>query len=300
MVRLKICTPYYSRISCDTCESVKRLESTGLSMQWATTMGTYISRTRNSLIIGRQRYEARPTLEGDWTHYLHLDSDIGFEPSHVMRLLDHDAPIVSGAYTLRGKSDKYTAGPWTTTPGDTLRYIDTSAKGLQRVDWVGAGFLLVKREVFEKMEQPWFRCSLMSSELKGVRYNLETGEDQGFCMYAQEHGYDILLDCDCVVRHNTNREGGETMAKGKVEQPMQPQQGQGTVVHVDKIIANIQRGLRAIGADVDKLSDASLMMIQQNNQDHKTIEELTIKVTELQHALEATTKADKELPPPKE
>ena len=50
------------------------------------------------------------------------------------------------------------------------------------------GVMMVKREVFEKVEQPWFAIPYSTT---GGHY---IGEDVFFCRKAREAGYEILVD----------------------------------------------------------------------------------------------------------
>jgi GT2 family glycosyltransferase len=60
---------------------------------------------------------------------------------------------------------------------------------------VGAGFLLVRKEVFEAMEYPYFDATFMNKEVEDspdISYFI--GEDNYFCLKVQEAGFDIYLD----------------------------------------------------------------------------------------------------------
>ena len=57
------------------------------------TEGALLSHARNAL--------ASLMLEADYTHILFIDSDMGFRPSAVRRLLEFDQPFVSSAYPMR-------------------------------------------------------------------------------------------------------------------------------------------------------------------------------------------------------
>jgi hypothetical protein len=82
------------------------------------------------------------------THLMFIDSDIGFEPEHIFKLLLHDKDIVGGLY------------PKKTLPPDYVVNVSPEAvdeKGQIKVDGglipvsrLGTGFMLIKREVFEK------------------------------------------------------------------------------------------------------------------------------------------------------
>jgi hypothetical protein len=131
----------------------------------------------------------------DCTHMLFIDDDIIVPPNGLMRLLGHDVPIVGGLYFAR------------TPPHLPVCYrhvvdnhwvpITEFCAGLQECDALGAGFMLIKREVFEKMERPWFD------------FSDRMGEDMWFCEQAKRLGYTILVDADVKCKHLQVMEVGE-------------------------------------------------------------------------------------------
>jgi hypothetical protein len=74
------------------------------------------------------------------------------------------------------------------------------------VQWIGMGFTLIKRDVFRKMRFPWWREAFTESICKedGKLHAYYLGDDIGFCLNAQEAGYDIYCDCDTVVKHHVD------------------------------------------------------------------------------------------------
>ncbi|GAI66965.1 unnamed protein product, partial [marine sediment metagenome] len=60
--------------------------------------------------------------------------------------------------------------------------------GLVKIGGAGAGFLLVKREVFEKIPYPWFSFE-------------RGGEDLYFCDKARRHGFEIWADMSVLLGH---------------------------------------------------------------------------------------------------
>jgi hypothetical protein len=69
-------------------------------------------------------------------------------------------------------------------------YTAPDSEGLQPVDYIGMGVMMVKREVFEKVEAPWFAIPYSTI---GQHY---IGEDVFFCRKAREAGYEVLVDHD--------------------------------------------------------------------------------------------------------
>lgn len=247
--RLKICTPFFQGISQETEASVKALQATGIACEWETSQTTYIARGRNCCIVGGENSKVHPALP-DFSHFLMLDSDIAFQPQQIFRLFKRDKDIVSGAYVSRSQPEAWTAGKWGEIPGDT-RWIGKDQKGCVEVEWCGAGFLLIKREVLEALEFPWFRHLVRHIDTQGEAHAIECGEDQGFCNMAIEAGFKVWLDCDCQVQHLVDRQ----QAYGARQQA--PGGG------IDKLLLGIHKQLNGIGRDVEVLEEVIKAMAAQ-------------------------------------
>lgn len=116
-----------------------------------------ITRGRNTLLA---KFLDTPAF----THLFFIDSDIGFEPEALGRMLDFDQDIVAGMYPLKvihwpqvgqripslAPQAQHTAGlNYVGIPckGDEFEERDGFATG----DYAGTGFMLMKRKVAEKM-----------------------------------------------------------------------------------------------------------------------------------------------------
>ena len=149
---------------------------------------------RNSIVKAMMGKERAPVECSTASHLFFIDDDTLLPPDALTRLLAHDVPIVSGFYTIRHAP--FWPIPSRKVPGGTYVHITKYCKGLQEVDLVGAGCLLIKREVFEAMEEPYFWY--YSDHFKG-----DTTEDTYFCEKAQKLGFPVLLDFDVQCRHLT-------------------------------------------------------------------------------------------------
>lgn len=96
-----------------------------------------VSRARNSLTA--------EFLAGDCTHLLFIDSDLVFSGGQIKLLVESNKPVIGGFYPKK----KQGSVEWVcnTFPGGTI----PDESGIQPVRYMGTGFLLVAREVFEKM-----------------------------------------------------------------------------------------------------------------------------------------------------
>jgi len=131
------------------------------------------------------------------THILWVDTDnICEKPEDpnqaIQQLLQLNLPIVSGLYRAKQKEGfNYAAWADAKIPNVVGFTPITGYTGnLVQVDTVGFGFCLIKREVFEKVPQPWFQWDKPSPS-----------EDFNFCLKAKQYGYSINVFTDVQLGH---------------------------------------------------------------------------------------------------
>lgn len=134
-------------------------------------------------------YEARNEMVRDFLGtqadaLLMIDTDMTFTTDDVRRLITLDSPIAASAYMFDlGRLDAALETP------DGIQMLQSSPLPDKpgQVDYAGTGFMLIQREVFEKIGQDWFNHT-----------TLEDGtwlwEDWSFCKRAREAGFPIWLD----------------------------------------------------------------------------------------------------------
>lgn len=141
-------------------------------------------------------------LECGASHIFFIDSDVIAPPDTVLRLLAHNAPVVSGMYCRRsppaGVPVAIKDGKWLT---------DFKQGSTVEVDFVGAGCLLIRRDVLEQLPpssagRHWFHWRV---DMRGANVfpdNACMSEDFVFCQNVREKlGHRILLDTSIVARH---------------------------------------------------------------------------------------------------
>jgi hypothetical protein len=82
-------------------------------------------------------------------------------------------------------------------------YLEKVPEGVEEVDYIGTGMLLLHRGVLERMREdpiredpagmPWFAYDVVDSELHA--------EDYTFCHRARLHGYPVKVHGGVVVGH---------------------------------------------------------------------------------------------------
>jgi GT2 family glycosyltransferase len=143
------------------------------------------ARNRNTII--------RQALKHECTHVFFMDDDVLLPPDTLLKLLEHDKDIVSGLYLMRNHPHQPIAFAEYDMQG-RCSHIDIQGKtGLVEVVATGLGCLLVKSDVFNKLEEPWIRMGELESDM--------WCDDLGFYKRARDAGYKGWLDTDIHVEH---------------------------------------------------------------------------------------------------
>jgi hypothetical protein len=132
------------------------------------------------------------------THILWVDTDSICEspndPNEALKmLLQMDAPIASGLYRAK-QQQGFDYAMWMNAnlPGNQTGFVAVSSWSGNwiQVDTIGFGFVLTKREVFEKLPKPWFPWPTPAPS-----------EDFNFCIAAKKYGYAINVLTDVKIMH---------------------------------------------------------------------------------------------------
>lgn len=133
-------------------------------------------------------------LSSDCTHLFTFDSDCVPVVGTVERLRAYDLPFISAPHecTINGERG-IMAVDWSDEHGGYRQH--HPMQGLQRCDAVGGSGLMIRRDVFEAIQPPWFAMTLGADGL------LAKGEDFYFCEKLRANGYDIWADFGLTQRH---------------------------------------------------------------------------------------------------
>ena len=118
-----------------------------------------------------------------------LDTDVRFPPVAFQKLVQHylDGKQIVGANYIRRNE------PWCPTASLDGKCV-YQGKGLQKIDHVGMGLVMIDTGVFDLVNKPWFNFSYDSE--KGWR-----GEDINFFEKVRDAGVDVWLDHSIGVTH---------------------------------------------------------------------------------------------------
>ena len=154
-----------------------------------------------SLLTAERNRLLEKFVESDATHMLCVDSDLGWPAPAVLAMLAHDVDFVGGIYPTR-KDNMFLFRYFKNEDGSVIK----NDKGLLKMEYIPAGFMLIKREVILKMREfhqglkfvPKVQNDQMFSGY--ALFNTEVwegefwGEDYYFCRKATEAGIDIWVD----------------------------------------------------------------------------------------------------------
>ena len=176
MAKILICIPSGDLVASGFAQSLAMLQKGGNETAIMFQVGSLIYEARNKL--------AKQAIEMGADYTMWFDSDMVFQPDTMIRLLAHNAPIVSGAYFRR--KPPYHLVAFDECDVENRKWTDLPLpKETVKCGGVGFGCVLIKTDVLFEVAskyQNWFEP--MNN----------FGEDLSFCWRARQCGYDILLD----------------------------------------------------------------------------------------------------------
>lgn len=180
----------------------QKLPQHGIELSIGSICGcSVVSRARNLLV--------RDFLDSDCTDLMFIDADINFEADDVLRLMawasDPKKGIVGGVPRTRKANKVYIAQLDQDDEGVTM-----NGMGLVRAKRIATAFMLVRREVFERLvnENPqWNYVDHNTDKLLNAVFDFLVteegymGEDYLFCDRARAIGYEIWIDPTIKLGH---------------------------------------------------------------------------------------------------
>ncbi len=136
-------------------------------------------------------------MANDCSHVLFVDDDVVMKPDALKKLLAHDKDIVSGLYLMRNYPHQPIAFDNALSDGRCLHsWLHDGKKGLIPVVAAGLGCLLIKIEVFKKIEKPYIRLGQLEKD--------HWCDDIDFCLRCRAAGIQAYLDLDVPVGHQAS------------------------------------------------------------------------------------------------
>ena len=206
--RVHICMPCYGgQLTESTFMSYIKWSNTArqLGLDWTVetmTNESLISRARNTLV-------SKFLFTKESTHLMFVDADIGWEPWHLLVMLDAQKDVIGGLYPMKSLPIKWCVNG---IPGHPEPAPEDS---LIEVSKTGTGFMLIKRDVFEKLNahpatKPFANDIGLDASLNqymktyfdtAVREGRYYSEDWTFCENWRDLGGQVWVDKRVLLRH---------------------------------------------------------------------------------------------------
>ena len=205
-MKVHFCIPCYGgQISEQTFMGIVKWghEANKLGIAW--TMETLVN---ESLISrGRNTLAAKFLSNKETTHLFFIDADIGFDPWHVLTVLNHNKDVVCGLYPMKSLPLQWVV--------NSVAGAETRDDFLVEVSKAGTGFMCIKQQVFEDLKQhpavkPFNNDIGQPKELDphmytyfdtAVRGNRYYSEDWTFCDNWRELGGKVWVDGRVLLKH---------------------------------------------------------------------------------------------------
>ena len=195
-----VIVPVYSHVERACERGLRGLETRGYEV-WRYDGGAAIDFARSAA--------ASEALAAGFDEIMWIDADVGFPVDAVDTLRGHDLPIAVAIYPKRSKPEL----PCQLLAGDDQITFGSNG-GLSEIKYGAGGFTLVRREVFDAIEEgfslpccnqvfgraivPYFLPLVIEHPVHGHWY---LAEDYAFFHRAREMGYRVMVDTTIRLHH---------------------------------------------------------------------------------------------------
>jgi hypothetical protein len=125
------------------------------------------------------------------THIFFFDSDMGIQSDAVSKLLSYDKDIVGVNYHAKALPLRSVI-KFQDENGVVIQ-AEVPQNSLFKCFACGTGAMLIKMDVFDRIDQPWFFYEMTPT--------LSMGEDVWFCRQAQRAGIEVWCSSEIECKH---------------------------------------------------------------------------------------------------
>lgn len=156
-------------------------------------------------------------MQSGASHLLFVDTDLNFDPDAILKMLSLNVGVVGGSYPKKGKDNS----KYGLSFANSGRLVKTKVDKVYKADYLPGGFLLIKRETIEKLQQSHHvakyknQLSMYSVSDKVDEYHYDIfpcpivneiylSEDYGFCHLCHLCEIPVFLYSDITFTHFAN------------------------------------------------------------------------------------------------
>jgi len=156
--------------------------------------GTIIAQVHGQSPARNRNIIIEQALAHDCSHILFIDDDTVPPTNILSKLLAHNKDIVTGLYLMRNYPHKPIIFDYVNKIGECRNhYPQDTETGLIEIVNCGLGAVLIKTEVFKKVEKPWIRLGELDVD--------HWSDDIGFFNRCRAAGYKLYCDLSVEVGH---------------------------------------------------------------------------------------------------
>lgn len=216
MTNILIATPMYGGMcSGEYTRSMIHVPIT-LNANWIDVSFAFIF--NNSLIQSARNQLSAVFMRNDFTHLMFIDADIKFSALDIISMIKADKPVIAGVYPRKEinwhlvnyassigvapeRLNEYSGSLVVNLIGENKEQVVSQYEPAE-VSRAGTGFMLIKREVMDKLKDhvDYFSDADTRSNMhefffvkKDPVTNLQLSEDYAFCDLCREHGFNIYV-----------------------------------------------------------------------------------------------------------
>lgn len=183
--------------------SIVQMRNDGLDFSLETLANeSLVTRARNNLV-------AKGMTNGNATHFMFIDADVGFNTTDIYKLIAHDKDVMCGLYPKKDYPIEYVVNREANEQPDE--------NGLIKVVHAGTGFMLIKRDVIEKMFAHYANTKVINDTGMDAKYEpnmyalFDTAigkdgrylsEDYLFCERWRAMGGSVWVDTTVKLTHS--------------------------------------------------------------------------------------------------
>lgn len=159
--------------------------------------------SRGGDIAEKREYQVEEGMKLGCTHIVLLDADMVYPPNFLVDLFQvlEEGADMAGGLCYRGY-EPYNPLVWhPTEERGLLPFNDYKFGDVVDAGATGAACLLIKREVFEGVERPWFRIQREEKTENGVTVVVRRGEDTYFTRRATKAGFKLKINTAYDIGH---------------------------------------------------------------------------------------------------
>jgi hypothetical protein len=207
MHKIMIGTPSYGGVvTIEYLKSIIRLHEYDVQYTIALLSNPLLMQVRNDMFTSFVSDEMK-----DYSHLFFLDADIGVRPEDIVKLIEHDKPLIGAVFP---KKVKPAGGEPVWNAGEV---IEDCGDGTAKMGHIGAGCMCIRRDLaldIKKYAEDNEMMYVNNIEIPNVEpidtydvfrvgliNNIYAYEDYYFCHLIRNMGYDVYADYTINLKH---------------------------------------------------------------------------------------------------